>query len=202
MAKLIFIGGKFDGRVYELAVQKTTVGRGEHNTLTLHDASVSQTHCEILVHGPEVILRDLGSSNGTVVNGERLRNEQRQLKGGQTVKFGSVEARLELEQSSGSDTATGVTAIFSHVRHLREHENEPKKPAALPTSFKSDPQTDVADHTIVVSRPPAVPETIGPPNPEKPGADQKPSKKLARALIVAALVLGLVVLVWIIRGRQ
>ena len=83
MTKLIFIDEKFGGRVYEFVVPETTVGRGGHNTLTIRDASVSQTHCEILAYGPEVIVRDLGSSNGTFVNGERLHNQQRQLKAGQ-----------------------------------------------------------------------------------------------------------------------
>ena len=118
MAKLIFIGDKFGDRVYEFSVDKTTVGRGDHNTLTIHDASVSHTHCEILVYGPEVIVRDLGSSNGTSVNGERLHDQQRPLLSGQIVKFGSVEARLELEPPTRGDTATDVTAVYSHARHL------------------------------------------------------------------------------------
>ena len=63
MAKLIFLGEKFAGRVYEFAVEKTTVGRGDHNTLTIHHPSVSYSHCEILDYGTEVIVRDLGSSN-------------------------------------------------------------------------------------------------------------------------------------------
>ena len=102
MAKLIFTGEKFKGRSYEFAVEKTTVGRGEHNTLTIPHPSVSETHCEILVNDAEVIVRDLGSRNGTVVNGERIRNQQRQIKGGQSLKFGSVEARLELERRLGA----------------------------------------------------------------------------------------------------
>src|SRR6187399_172834 len=119
MAKLLFLGEKFGGRVYEFAIEKTTVGRGDHSTLTIHDASVSHSHCEILVYGTEVIVRDLGSSNGTVVDGKRLHKEQQQpLDDGKVVKFGSVEARLDLSVESDSDTVTGWTAMHSHVRHL------------------------------------------------------------------------------------
>src|SRR3989442_1695378 len=57
MTKLIFIDEKFGGRVYEFVVPETTVGRGDHNMLTIRDASVSLTHCEILAYGPEVIVR-------------------------------------------------------------------------------------------------------------------------------------------------
>src|SRR6266481_4172253 len=104
MAKLIFIDENFSGRVYELMLEKTTVGRGDQNTLVIRDTSLSSTHCEILMHGSEVIVRDLDSRNGTFVNGIRL-NKQSQVKSGQTVRFGSVEARLDLGPSKdASDT--------------------------------------------------------------------------------------------------
>ena len=111
MPKLLFISQDFSGRFHVLESEKTTVGRGNHNSLVLHDNSISKSHCEIQVNGVEVIVRDLGSKNGTVVNGERLRSQQRQLKHGQIVKFGSVEARLELEEPPFTrDSATDVTA--------------------------------------------------------------------------------------------
>src|SRR5207248_921790 len=86
MAKLIFTDPNFSGRAYELALEKTTVGRGEQNTLVIRDNSVSLAHCEILMHGSEIIVRDLDSSNGTFVQGIRL-NKQSQVKSGQTVRF-------------------------------------------------------------------------------------------------------------------
>src|SRR2546428_13236852 len=84
MAKLIFIDQRFAGRVYELVLEKTTVGRGDQNTLTIRDRSLSASHCEILTYGSEVIVRDLNSRNGTFVQGVRL-NQQSQVKSGQTV---------------------------------------------------------------------------------------------------------------------
>ena len=166
MSKLIFTGEKFKGRAYEFAVEKTTVGRGDHNTLTIHDPSVSQTHCEILVNGPEVIVRDLGSSNGTVVNGEPLRNQQRQLKGGQTVKFGLVEARLELEQRSFSDTATAETAINSYVRHQYDPVQVPVNPALL--SMTLDPsESSPGNYTVALPDPSQIQKSITPPPPQR-----------------------------------
>ena len=165
MAKLIFIGEKFGGRFYEFAVEKTTVGRGDHNTLTIHDPSVSHTHCEILVNDTEVIVRDLGSSNGTVVNGERICNQQRQIKGGQTVKFGSVEARLELEQSSFSDTATAETAFVSYGRHKYEPKQVPINPALI--SMTLDPVSSPGDYTVALPDPSHIQKTITPPPPQR-----------------------------------
>ena len=113
MPKLIFTGEQFAGRVYELAVEKTTVGRGDHNTLVLRDNSVSQTHCEIIVNGPEVIIHDLNSANGTFVAGTRL-NSQSQVLSGQLVRFGWIgptrlgplrddEARRRLQDECPTD---------------------------------------------------------------------------------------------------
>jgi len=152
MAKLIFTDGEFGGRVYEFALPKTTIGRGDHNTLTIRDNAVSQTHCEILVFGPEVIVRDLGSSNGTFVNGERLHNQQRPLLAGQTVKFGSITARLELEDSS-SDTATDETAIHSYAQYRREQGNEPKRPANAAMTLQAAESTPI-HHTLLLPRSP------------------------------------------------
>ena len=154
MAKLIFTDEKFGGRVYEFALPKTTIGRGDHNTLTIHDNSVSQTHCEILVFGPEVIVRDLGSSNGTFVNGVRLHNQQRPLLNGQIVKFGPVTARLELEEPSSADTATDETAIHSHAQYLRGRHNEPKSPENAAMTLQSASESTPIHHTLLLPHSP------------------------------------------------
>lgn len=157
MARLIFSGAKFGGRIYEFALPRTTVGRGDHNTLAIHDPSVSQTHCEVLVYGPEVIVRDLGSSNGTFVNGLRLCNQQCQLKAGQTVRFGLVEAHLEMEPSSysDSDTAVAETAIFSYVRHLHDDQHAPSKPALVSMKLEPHPEMNLPDPALIPPPAPA-----------------------------------------------
>jgi hypothetical protein len=161
MAKLIFLDEKFGGRTYEFALPKTTVGRGDHNTLTIHDNGVSQTHCEILVYGSEVIVRDLGSRNGTFVNGERLCNQQRQLKAGQIVMFGSVKARLELAEEFSSDV-TDETAVFDYVRYRREQE-KPKQPAAPLMTLDSDTKLIPTEHTHFLPRPSEITRPNQPP---------------------------------------
>lgn len=138
MAKLIFIGEHFAGRVYELTLEKTTVGRGHGNILVIHNPSVSIMHCEILVHGPEVIVRDLGSANGTFVNRMRLHHQQFQLKSGQVVRFGPVEARLELDPSDDDFGASDITAVHEHTRVLRDQRREENHPKAADPSMMLD----------------------------------------------------------------
>jgi pSer/pThr/pTyr-binding forkhead associated (FHA) protein len=147
MAKLIFNGEKFGGRVYELAATRTTVGRSNVNTLSVRDGSVSEQHCEIYDNGEDLIVRDLGSTNGTYLNGQLLRNAQGPLAHGGTIKFGAIEARVEmLSTCSAGDTATDVTAVHAYARH----KNSPPPPAPTPTVLQASPLQDSCDNTMIM----------------------------------------------------
>lgn len=147
MAKLIFNGEKFGGRVYEIAASRTTVGRSDVNTLSVQDSSVSERHCEIYDNGEDIIVRDLGSTNGTYLHGQPLRNAQGPLAHGGTIKFGAIEARLEMPAaSSAGDTATDVTAVHAYARH----QNSPPPPTPTPTRLQAGPLQDSCDNTMIM----------------------------------------------------
>jgi len=93
MAKLVILSEGMTGRSHELAVDKTTVGRVEDNTFAITDPSVSSHHCEILRKGSDVVVRDLNSTNGTYINGEKV--TEAVLKPGQILRLGQIELRLE-----------------------------------------------------------------------------------------------------------
>ena len=129
MPKLHFTDKNFEGRTYELVVERTTVGRGEHNTLVIADDSVSVNHCDILVYGQEVIVRERGSSNGTFVDEVRVEG-QMPIHHGQILQFGSVVARVEVEPSRRPDeTTTDLTAVYEYGKVMREQRREKKKAA-------------------------------------------------------------------------
>ncbi len=83
------------GHRQELTAEKTTIGRVDDNTFPIVEASVSSHHCEILLRGSEVVVRDLNSTNGTFISGEKI--TERTLKPGQILRLGQVELRLEAE---------------------------------------------------------------------------------------------------------
>ncbi|MBU6399678.1 MAG: FHA domain-containing protein [Verrucomicrobia bacterium] len=95
MARLVLLTEGLTGRAYDLKVDRTTVGRLDDNAFQVAEASVSSHHCEVLLHGNDVVVKDLGSTNGTFVNGERI--TEATLKPGQILRLGSVEMRLESE---------------------------------------------------------------------------------------------------------
>lgn len=103
MAKLVVLNSGLSGRSYELTVDKTTIGRVEDNTFQIAEASVSSHHCEVLLRGTDVVVKDLNSTNGTFLNGEKI--SETVLKPGQTLRLGQVELRLEVEGASASTPA-------------------------------------------------------------------------------------------------
>ena len=94
MARLVLLSEGLTGRSYELKVEKTTVGRVSDNAFEIPEASVSSHHCEILLQGKDVLVRDLNSTNGTFINGDKI--TEAILKPGQILRLGTIEMRLEV----------------------------------------------------------------------------------------------------------
>lgn len=80
---------------HELADTLITIGRGADNLLQLADPSVSSRHAQITATGDIYELTDLGSTNGTRVNGVAVTTAT--LRVGDQIRFGKVEACFECE---------------------------------------------------------------------------------------------------------
>ena len=192
MAKLIFISSDFAGRAYELVLEKTTVGRGDKNTLVIRDGSVSASHCEVLTFGTEVIVRDLDSANGTFVNGARLQG-QTQVKSGQILRFGKVEAKLELGPES--DDRSEMTAIHEHARLMREQRKA--KPTTPAMKLEHVEASESEEQTVLTPRRPAPAPT---PTPAAVEPTEAPAGKssMPKVFVTAAIViLGAILLLWL-----
>ena len=71
-AALICISGRSIGQMYVLAQEETTVGRAPECDIFLDDEGVSRHHAKVIRQAETLILMDLGSTNGTYVDGERV----------------------------------------------------------------------------------------------------------------------------------
>jgi pSer/pThr/pTyr-binding forkhead associated (FHA) protein len=78
---------------YDLVEQVVTIGRAPDNTIHIDDPSVSGRHAELRRTDRAYQLRDLGSTNGTRVNGSGT--TEITLHPGDRVRFGAVDARFE-----------------------------------------------------------------------------------------------------------
>jgi len=93
MPALLLLTGPSSGRRYEL-VSEISIGRSPSCEIQVEDDKVSRRHAHIFVRDGQVWVRDLGSRNGTLVNGERLQGEARLLPGDR-VQVGETTAMYE-----------------------------------------------------------------------------------------------------------
>lgn len=87
--RLIIRRGPQPNQSFELAGPTVTLGRDIINDITISDPEVSRQHCQFVKSGDGYTLRDLGSTNGTFVNGERLEADH-PLKNGDRIGFGET----------------------------------------------------------------------------------------------------------------
>jgi hypothetical protein len=79
--------------LYQLDHEYTHVGRASSNEIPLPYPSVSNRHCIFIQSGPDIVLRDLNSSNGTYVNGEAI--SEVILRPGDLIQTGTVQMKFE-----------------------------------------------------------------------------------------------------------
>ncbi len=108
------------GRSQELSVEKTTLGRVEDNTFQIPDPSVSSHHCEIVLRGADVVVRDLNSTNGTFINDEQITESV--IKPGQILRLGQIEMRLQNGERANDKKATTATRVLPRGVSLNELE--------------------------------------------------------------------------------
>ncbi|MFI9817382.1 FHA domain-containing protein [Saccharothrix variisporea] len=100
------------GAAFVVAAERAVVGRAGGVDIRIPDRSVSSCHAALVRRGGRVVVEDLGSTNGTAVNGSTV-SVARPLRHGDVVGFGGVELRFE---ESYDGTATG---LYEPVREPR-----------------------------------------------------------------------------------
>lgn len=86
-AYLVVLAGTNLGEMYKIEGPETVVGRAMSAQLRLNDDGISRRHCRVLSIGGRVIIEDLGSANGTLVNGEMIQHQE--LKEGDKIRLGA-----------------------------------------------------------------------------------------------------------------
>src|ERR1039457_1313457 len=121
MAKLVVLSVGMTGRTPELREVKITIGQVEDNTFQIAEASVSSHHCEVLLRGSDVVVRDLNSTNGTFINGEKV--SESVIKPSQILRLGQIEMRLETDgPAAPAKKAMDQTLVMQRGVSLNELE--------------------------------------------------------------------------------
>jgi hypothetical protein len=105
--QLIMRSGPTPGAAFALEGDQLTIGRDSTNEIVINDAEISRRHARLTFQGGKYVLEDLGSTNGTFVNGQRLAGP-RVLKAGEVVSFGE-QIVLVFEAINADPGATMVS---------------------------------------------------------------------------------------------
>lgn len=141
MPQLQIFFSETDQTTRDLVEDKVTVGRLADNMVHIDDGSVSGHHAELLAEGSTYQVRDLGSTNGTFVNGEQIVDAA--LRHGDEVRFGKVECVfLAEEQISDSQPLPETSGISSEVAQLSVRPEAFKNSSPFPKTVAGlDPVT-------------------------------------------------------------
>ncbi len=82
------------GNRVDLGTSTVTVGRLPECTISINDSNISRNHAEVKAGKTAYIVTDLGSTNGTMVNGVRIVGDH-PLRDGDIISFGSTHVRFE-----------------------------------------------------------------------------------------------------------
>lgn len=100
---LRFIGGQFEGGEFPLKKNREfTIGRGSEHDMVLDEDMVSRSHARISTFDGKVTVTDLGSTNGTLINGERM--DEHVLNPGDQVLIGNSLLEFVFEGSAKAST--------------------------------------------------------------------------------------------------
>jgi pSer/pThr/pTyr-binding forkhead associated (FHA) protein len=145
LAKLLVVRGQPQGKLLVFPSGEYVIGRGDECHIRPNSSWVSRQHCILHVSEESVTLKDLGSTNGTLVNGRRVMGE-RQLSDGDHVQIGPLVFKLSVALVDVQEAAQNETAL--HCLETAESE-------ALARATKDEPtlhDADLSSHLPAVRR--------------------------------------------------
>ena len=165
LASFLFRSGELKGRRLPVKVPVVNIGRGDYNDVVIADPSVSTMHAKLQRRDSVWVLTDLGSTNGTYVEGERLTGEV-PLGPGTTLRFGDVAALFEPLDESAPSGRPDSTRMMPRV----DAESPRPAPAAPAPPVRQDAAPAV-EPLSEIPRPrprPRRPIHMAPPRPKSP----------------------------------
>lgn len=115
------------GQQFALKQGTTIVGRGSDADIRISDDAASRQHMQVIWNGTQGIARDMGSTNGTKINGERFREAQ--LSPDTVFTIGQTSLRFVLVPARGQRPAGQSTAPAAHRSPAASASAAPAKPA-------------------------------------------------------------------------
>jgi len=136
LATILVRTGGLRGQRLPIRAPVVNVGRAEYNDLVLAEESVSAAHAKLLRKEEVWTLTDLDSTNGTFVDGDRIRGEV-PLVPGSTIRFGDVTVLFDPSEGGPQPPRAGGTKVVGAVRIPDTPVSRSDRPAARPSTRPS-----------------------------------------------------------------
>lgn len=108
--KLRVMHGPNAGKEIKIPTNEFVIGRDDDCHLKPRSDAVSRKHCVITISESQVIVRDMGSRNGTFINGDRVEGD-RAVKVGDHLKVGPLEFEILIDHGLGGDKRPVVSSV-------------------------------------------------------------------------------------------
>jgi adenylate cyclase len=174
MARLLLVSP--DGQQVVDLRDFNSLGRHPSNTIQLLDKIVSKEHCIVERRGQSFVLRDLGSLNGTYINGERV-NGERELKHGDDLALGGTRGRYD--DGSGRPMPAPQVQAHQFTQPVQQvgWQGQPPPSAGQPYGAPSAAVPATAPFSVPRPPPSGAPAPMAPYPP--PGAGGAPGSHVA-----------------------
>ncbi len=140
--QLVMHSGPTPGKTFPLEGDVLTIGREASNQIPINDAEISRKHSQLVLQGGKYVLTDLGSTNGTFVNGQRVTG-QHVLQPGEVISLGEqinllFEAVTTVDPNATMLSSKPPAAARSAPRARPQPQPEPQ-PAAYAGQIPAGP---------------------------------------------------------------
>jgi len=163
--QLVMRSGPTPGKVFSLNKSEIYVGRDINNDIVISDAEISRKHARMILQGGGYVLEDLGSTNGSFVNGQRLMGPY-SLHPGELIMFGE-NVGLSYDAAPFDPNATMVAGAGQ--TSVPAFANEPLEVAPPPPpkvqSYAPPPPPPLEEFPRPSTPPPMMLDPVAPPEP-------------------------------------
>ncbi|MGA2254850.1 MAG: FHA domain-containing protein [Thermoguttaceae bacterium] len=166
--KLVVLGGKHPGQVIAVHGSEFLVGRAPECKLRPNSDMVSRRHCIISIAEGRATIRDLGSRNGTIVNGAKITGEH-ELRTGEKIKIGPLEFEVQLSTSVSGKKKPKVHNVQEAAARTVEAAN-PRDSERDIDDWLNEEETEGDTKNIKMSTTTFVPPAIAKPTEATPAA--------------------------------
>ena len=152
LATLLVRKGPMKGERFTVRVPVANIGRADYNDIVVGDESVSQAHAKLQRRDEVWVLTDLGSTNGTTVDGVRLEDEM-PLSPGSTIIIGEVPMLFDPTEGqvvTGQPGTSVVPALGSVAPPAQPVEADPPQKASVPKVVASPKKAGSGRWLLVV----------------------------------------------------